>query len=664
MTLVEDLLLGIVVGSAYSLVAVTITLMFRSTGVLSFAHAAFAMVGAYVYADLAVDRDWPPALAAPVALGVVVAYGLVVERVAIRPVRESSVATKLIVTLGVLALSSGLMLVRYGATPKVAPFLLPNRSVDMASLAVPYQRFAILGLAGVTAVALGWFLRKTKFGIGVRAVAEDGQAAQLMGVSLHAVARFNWALGASLAGLTGILVAPLSVTTVATFPLLLMKALTACLFGGLVSLPLAFVGGLVVGVVESEVTLRTSTDGARELAILVVVLALLLGRRSWTRVGPEGLAQVAPAGGALWRRVSEGRIGSPVIALLDRLQGAMGAAVLATLVAGATLALVIPMGSEYWAVVACRSLFYVIEGLSLVLLVGWGGQVSLMQGAYVGIGAFMTSALFVTHGLPLEITIPAAALAGTAMGALAGLPSLRLSGLQFAIASLAFGAAASEWLFHREGLARTIPRGTLFGIDLFDTGNLYVVMLVVTVLAYLATWQVRRSTFGAILLASRDAPGMVAHFGARPGRVRMATFLLASFIAALGGSLFGILIGAFNPLFFSIQLSIALLLYTVIGGISSLGGPLIAGLLFGLVPQLLQRQAGTESTAWPEVIAGVTVVVLVAIRPRGLASLFTGSRRRDSAATGAAPVRLGRFEPVVDSRLAPVGNGRTREVAR
>jgi branched-chain amino acid transport system permease protein len=638
---VNAALIGIFAGGAYALVAVSITLMFRSTGVLSFAHAAFAAVGAYVYSDLAGSREWPEPLAALVALVVTVAYGLAVERVAIRPVRNGSSTTKLIATLGVLSLTTGLLLWYYGFEPTSSPLLLPDRIVHIGSLRVTYQQVAILVAAALLAGGLAWFLQRSRFGTAVRAVAQNAEAARLMGVSLAQVARFNWALGAALAGLTGILIAPLQVVTVATFPLVLAKALTATLFGGLISLPLTFAGGLVVGVLESVIVLRTSAPGAREVATLVLVVVLLVARRSWAAESLDEPAFAAPG--------SLGRLFQPVMDSLARARRLARPLMVPALVCAATVAVVVPARSNYWGFVGARGLFYVIEALSLVLLVGWGGQVSLMHGAYVGIGAFMTAYLVGVHHFALPLAVVGAGVSAMVIGALAGLPALRLTGLQFGIASLAFAGAASEWLFKRPEFPKSLPRGELFGLDLFPDSHLYLVMLPVTMVLYLLVWNIRRSTFGPLLLSSRDAASTVAHFGANPKRTRMAAFLLASFIAGLGGGLYGVLLTGFQPFDFSLLLSIGLLLYAVVGGVTSLAGPILAGLLFGVVPQIIQGQSGQSASALPDVFAGALVIGLLAFRPGGLAALFErspGTGHRDADAVPSVP-RLGRFDLVI-----------------
>ncbi|MDY7106007.1 MAG: ABC transporter permease [Actinomycetota bacterium] len=597
-------------------------------------HAAFATLAAYIYADLAGGRDWPGAVAAAAAVTITVVYGLIVERI-LRPVRNSPAATKMIATLGVMQLTTALVLLLYGFQPTSAPLLLPQGAITVGDLRISHQQSATLALAAVSAAGLGWFLKSTRFGTAIRAVASNHETSRLMGVSITQVARFNWALGALLAGSAGVLLAPLSPINASTFTLLLAKTLVATLVGGLVSLPLTFAGALGVGIADSFTVLNPSAPGAKELVTLVLVVALLFLRRRWPadleptaetrlRRSLPLVARFAPVGATVRRGLRSARWPAAAV--------------------GAVLLVVVPAGSNYWGFVGARGLFFTIQALSLVLLVGWGGQVSLMHGAYVGIGAFTTAMLVGTHGWTLELALVGGGLAGVAMGAIVGLSALRLSGLQFAVASLAFSGAASEWLFRRTEFPKSLPRGTLFGVDIFPDSNLYFFMLPATVVLYVAVWNVRRSTFGPLLISSRDAPTTVAHFGADPGRTRMWAFLFASFIAAFGGGLYGVLLTGFQPFDFSLILSIALLVYAVVGGVQSLAGPLVAGVLFGVIPQLLQGQSSTAASAVPDLVAGVAVLALLALRPGGLASLFTGLGR-GSDAEGRGP--FGRFDLAV-----------------
>ena len=630
---------GLFTGGAYALIGVSIALMFRTTGVLSFAQAAFAAVGAYVYVDLAGqpgEAGWPRPLAAIVAVSVTVVYGVVVERIAIRPVRHAPAAARVIATLGVLTLTTGLLLWRYGFEPLTARLLLPDRTVQIGGVGVAYQQVAVLIVAALGAGALGIFLYRTRFGTAVRAEADDLEAARLCGIAPPAVARFSWALAALAAGITGVLIAPLQLVTVGTFPLLLANSFAGALLGGLSSLGLAFLGGLVVGVIQSMAVVRYSTPGSAELATLLFVVAILLLRRRW----PTAIEDPSTSPRAH-------RTLSPRLALFAATSRRN---LPALAVVGAGIAIVVPAHSTYWAFIGSRSTFYAIEGLALVLVSGWAGQISLMQGAYVGIGAFGTAYLVNEQGFALAPALLVAALAGTLFGAIAGLPALRrLSGLQFAVASLTFAAAAAAWLFQWGDLPRSLARGNLLGLDLASDITVYFVMLGVTAVLFLAAWNLRRSTYGSLLLAAREAPETVAHFGASSSRTRMGVFLFASFIASLGGGLYAVLVSGISSTDFSILLSLSLLIYTVVGGLRSLAGPIVAAVAFGVVPQLLQFEAGSSASAIPDVVAGVLVVTLIAVRPNGIASLFTSpaaaTRPVEGAPTPTRDALVGRRAP-------------------
>lgn len=610
---------GVFTGGSYALVGVAITLMFRSTGVLSFAHAAFAAVAAFVYVDFG-ERGWPLPLAAAVAVLAATAYGLIVERLAVRPLVGATPATRLIATLGILTFTSGVLLWHYGFAPVVAEPLLPSRSVTILDVAVSYQKVAVLVTAAVLAAVLAWFLERTRFGTAVRAVAQDPEAARLHGISLGAVARFNWGLGACLSAVVGVLVAPLQIVNVGTFTLLLTKSLAGTLVGGMASLPFTFVGGLLVGVVEAIASVRVDEPGMRELAVLGLVVVVLLVRRTWA-VAPTAYAEP---------RAPRRRIRITMPAALRPLAFAVAAA-------GVVVALVVPAGSTYWSFVGGRTLFFVIQSLSLVMLVGWGGQVSLMQGAYVGVGALGTGYLVVEHGLALWLALLLSAVAGTVMGAIAGIPALRLSGLQFAVASLAFTGAAAAWLFERPEIPSSLARSDLFGIDLSSDTSVYYVMLALTALLMLAAANLRRSVQGRFLIAARDAPEAVEHFGASATRARMGVFVVAAFTATLGGGLYAVLISGLSPTDFAPMLSLSLLVYTVVGGSQSLVGPVMAGLAFGLLPQITQSSASGSADAVPDIVAGATVILVLVFRPGGLADLMPRPRLTPASATTSSP---------------------------
>ena len=570
---VDSIIIGVVTGGGYALLAVSITLMYRSTGFLSFAHAGFATLAAYVYADLAGTRQWPGLVAAAVAIGITLVYGLIVERV-LRPIRNSPAATKMIATLGVVQLSTALVLLIYGFQPTSAPLLLPEGAVTIGDLRIGHQQSATLLLAAVSAAGLGWFLKTTRFGTAIRAVASNPETARLMGVSLTQVGRFNWVLGAGLAGSAGVLLAPLSPINAGTFTLLLAKALVATLVGGLMSLPLTFAGALGIGVADSITVQNLSAPGSKELVTLLLVVALLFLRRTWPsdleataetkpRRPSALLGSVAPLGAAHHPGCT--RCGGPPPPPPPCSSSSCPPA-RATGASSALAGCSSPSRLSAW----CCSWGGAARSASCTAPM-WGSGRSPPRSSWRttdGVSSWPCSAA----------ASPAwswAQSSGCRRCACPGCSSpSRHSSSRGPPRSGCSVAPSSQ----------VGSRGTLFGVDIFPDSNLYFFMLPATVVLYVAVWNVRRSTFGPLLISSHDAPTTVAHFGADPSRTRMWAFLFASFIAAFGGGLSGVLLTGFQPFDFSLILSIALLVYAVVGGVQTLAGQLVAGVLFGVVP--------------------------------------------------------------------------------
>lgn len=620
---INAIIAGIFSGSAYALIGISVTLMYRSTGTLSFAHAAFAMVAAFVYSDLTIEKSYGVFAAAGIALAVTIAFGLLVERLVMRPVRSASPTARLIVTVGVLGATSAAMLLLYGSLPSRAPRLY-NGGVDVGDeIFLGYQELTIFAAAAGGGIGLAIFLKRTRLGRAIRANADNADVARLMGIPARRISQLNWFIAAVASGVAGILIAPSTIVSVGTFPLFELRALAAVLFAGLGSLVLTFAGGLGLGIVESLTVQVTSAIGAQETVTLVLVVGILLLRKTWYTVETDTSLSLSQSGGGPgWaRRIRDSQ---------TRRQLRPVGQILVIAVAAVTIlhAIQRPSDSEYWAFVWAVAMFYMLQGVSLVLLSGWGGQVTLMQAAYAGIGAYGTLYLVNDKGWSVEYAMLGATLFATVAGAIVGLPALRVTGPQFAIVSLAFGAWASTFLFTRPELQGTLPRDTLFGLDVTQDRKLYVLVAIATALVFLAAWNVRRSVFGTLLLISRDEPLLIAQFGGYASRIKMATFIMASAIAGLGGAVYGVLLTGFRPTDFAVSLSITLLLFTVVGGITSLAGAFIAGPLFVVVPAVIQGTADTGSGAQKtQLIAALVVVAVLSFRPGGLASLLPFARR-------------------------------------
>ena len=644
MGIVADLAVaGLMLGTLYGLVAVTLTLMLRSSGVLSFAHAGFALIAAYLYAGFECPRStdslrqcgeplMPPAAAAVVAVLAAVAAALVVEWCVARPLERAPAATKVIATAAVLGLVSGVLLQVYGPQPRSVPEasqILPGGSFVVAGVVVNWARFTIFVVSAALVGLLGLFLRRSWFGLGVRAAGQRPDVARLMGVSPVAVGRFNWALGGFLAGLAGVLIGPVSVVNISTFSFLLVKAVGASLIGGLVSLPLSFAGGLGIGVTETLVPHWWKTPGAASVAIAGLVLGMLLvhGKRfavlvdAGTERSPSGRT-IRVANLARWicgvRRMA-GRVPPPLWRL------------------AAVAVLIGPMVNPYYASIGVSSLYYCLIALSILVFTGTTGQLTFMQAGFAAVGAFgLATAL--AQGWAVVPAMAATTAVCVFTGLLAGRMSLRFRGLEFAIASITLGAVLSEFAVTRHGVATSLAAPELFGRSLIDSRNLYGFMLVVTALAMILVRNLRRSGWGVALTAMREMHTRVAHFGISPVRGESALLAVSAALAGLSGCVLALTVISLDPVLFVPILSVTMVLAAVVGGLGTLWGPVLAGLTFGVGQEVVGRLfSGQAANAFPQIAGAALALVLVVWAPGGLASLASWAEE----VAASAPIRNG-----------------------
>lgn len=622
MTYLSAIISGIVVGGAYSLLAVGVSLIFSTTGVLNFAHAGLAMVAAYLYGWLGTQLEIAPPLAALATVGAVTLLGVVIEHLVMRRAAEASAITRLMATLGVLALLQGLVLQFFGFSPQVARPLMPAGSVSLGTTGITYQQIAVFVAAVVLVLGLGAFLRMTRVGLAIRAVAQDHTVSRLMGVRRDTISKLNWAIGAFLAAVAGVLIAPLTFVTIGTFPLLLLKALGATLLGGVAGLVGAFFGGFAIGAVEALGSVVSAAPGTRELFILILVLGILVLRRRWPQDLTSG--EIPSAAQRGFRHYRAARV---IVA------------------ASVALLLVYALLYDFWSFTGSVALVYALAGLSLVVLTGWTGQVSLLQGGFVGAGAFGLTWFLNRLDVPFPLAMVAAVAAGTAFSAIVALPALRLRGLQLGIATLVMSAAASEWLFNLRGTSWLIERPQF----LLDDRRIFLTLLPITAVLFWMVHNLGTGAWGRMFFAVRRSDETASHFGIHAARVRVQAFVLSGFIASLAGTFFAVLLTSIEPSSFGPLFSISLLLYAVVGGTQSLAGPVIAALVFAVGPQLV-KVSQTTASALPDILSGLLVILLIIARPDGLAGFLAkpaGTRQRSAEVDPVLhPRPLPRHQPV------------------
>jgi branched-subunit amino acid ABC-type transport system permease component len=641
---------GVMVGTLYGLLGFTLTLTFRSTGVLSFAPAGFALIASYMYAGFscrqgtrgncgAGDALLPPYLAALVSILTVTVAALLVERVVIRPLGGASATTKSIATAAVLALCSGLMLQIYGPTPRSVPDsqqLVPQGGFSLFDVFIDWQRTAIFGISIALVAVLTFALRKTWLGLGVRAAGQLPDVARLVGVNPIAVSRLNWGLSGALSGLAGVLIASITLVNVGTFSFFLVKALAATLIGGLASLPLTFVGGVAIGLVETLLPHFWTTAGSSQVGIAVLVLAFLYLNRNRL----QGLGTANPASVGV-QEAPPGRLAVGSARVLAGIAGMVSAVPRPLRLVAGVGVLALPLFNEYYAAVGVNVVYWTLLALSLFVITGLVGQPSLMQMGFVGIGAFAIGT-GLQHGLPVPVGLVIGVTVCFGLGLAVGYISLRFRGLEFAIVSLTLGAAVSDFLLTRSELSSQITGPSFFGIDLLKSRNAFLVMGAFTALALLAVRNLRGCGWGRSLHAIEEGQDtLLRHVGVNTTRAEVVLFAISGAIAGLAGVTYALIVNLFGAFEFIPLFSIAALLAAVVGGLGSLWGPVIAGVLFGYGPYLADRISVDVANAYPQIASSVLALVLIVRCPRGLASLFTWARQ--TMAQSSESARAARF---------------------
>jgi sulfate-transporting ATPase len=646
-TVSQLIVIGVMVGSLYGLIGFTITLMFRSTGVLSFAHAGFALAGSYMYAGFSCPPKtaagvgapcapmldpWPAAI---VAIGTTAIAGILVERLVMRPLALARPVTKAIATAAVLGLASGLVLQIFGNQPRYVPpsqQLVPQGGFELAGVVVDWQRLFMLAVSVGLVAVLGLFLHRSWFGLGVRAAGQRPEVARLMGIRPAAISRFNWALGGALSGLAGVLIAPITVVNIGTFSFLLVKAVAAALIGGLVSLPLTFAAGIALGLVEAVLPHYWPRAGVPELGVAVLVVAALFVNRHRFQFltggdpgerPPARPPQRVPLALAVWidGTVQVGRRLPRWIWLV-----------------AAAAALSLPLRSEFYGAVGLNIAFYALVALSLMLSAGSTGQPSLMQMSFVGLGAYSVGTAL-NRSLPFLAGVAIGVVLCFAVGWAVGQLAARFRGAEFAILTLTIAAVITEFVLTDSRLKSSIDDPRVFGWHLLHPQHAFVVMAVMAATAFWALGSLRRSSWGRSLLSLREDTRIAPHFGINAVNAEAFGFAVSAGVAGLAGGCYALIANNFGSFQFVPLFSIVVLLAAVVGGLRSLWGPVITGVIFGYGPTLVQHLSTNAANAYPQILSSLLALILVVSAPDGLASLGAWARETRARAAGPTPFR-------------------------
>lgn len=653
------LTLGLGVGLVYGILALGIVLVYKGTKIVNFAHPFMGLVTAFFAwwlthraAFLPFEQGSRPrfAVAALLALAIIGLNGFGLERAIFHRLRNTSRLTQLVATIAVGSGMLGLMVLLFqrgeaANETRRLPTLL-TWSFELGNVTVTPAYVQIFVTVPVVAAGLYWFFQKTKFGIGVRASAENPDAARLLGISADRVSQFSWVVGSLLAGLAALLIVPISSLDVSSLSTgFLVRALAATLVGGIVSLPGAIVGGLVVGVVETMVKWQIETPGLPEIGIFGVVLATLLLRPGGIFGTVEDVTDEAAFVPAV-RRLPRALRLHPLTPWFGRfwyLTSAVFLLAISQVVGSATNGILI------------RVVAFAIVGVSLTVLMGFSGQISLGHWALAGVGAFTTGNLLTNLEWPFVVAVPTVVLVGVAVSLLLGVPALRIRGLYLAVITLAFSLACEVYVFKGSFISGstsgiTIDGPTLGPLDLDDISGRGLFPFALACLG-VSIWVARNlaaSRTGRAFFAARENERAATVLGIDLRVYRLLAFAVSGGIAALGGMIFALNQGLISNENFTTSTSLVLVSMVVIGGLGSVEGAVLGALVIFGLPELLHFANG-----WiVEIGTGALLIVVITRAPAGLAGVL--GRVKQHMLTDMVEASQPRGE-AVEARSAPAG---------
>ncbi|HEX2892551.1 MAG TPA: ABC transporter permease [Marmoricola sp.] len=597
-------LIGVFTGAAYAIAASGLVLTYSTTRVFNIAHGAVGMVFAFVFWDLSQKQGLPAWLALIVVLVLVApAFGVFMQRVLVRDLGNAPVGVSLVVTVGILVGLIGVATQIWPPAPRNVPPFFASHMVSIGSnIVITWHQIITVILSGLVAAALYVLLARTRVGTAMRASVDNPLLLRLYGGRPQLVASLSWAVGTSLAALAGILLTPVIGLQYYDLTLLVISAYAAAMLGKLTNLPMTYVGAMGLGVVQSYAVgyLPSAGDiaGLRAVIPTLFLFAILV----LLPQAPLRIGQV------------KGIVSAPVPALAK--SGIWGGALVLFV-----MLLALGMADSDLLLVGTAATYGIVM-LSLVLLTGYGGYVSLAQFTFAGVGAVAYSKLDQPNLLGLLL----ATLIAAAVGALVAIPVLRLTGLYLALATLAFAQLMDKLIFQASfayeiGNPLHAERLSILGLKFSGTGEYTVLMVVFFVLIALAVIAVRRGRLGRMLIAMRDSQAACGTLGLDLRWMRVGLFAASAGIAGLAGALFAGLRGTTVAADFQFFSSLLLLLMAVVWGVTSVTGAALGGVFLMYLPVAQSNHPSVAGLLF--MLLGVGAVV-VGRDPNGLANKIFG----------------------------------------
>jgi branched-chain amino acid transport system permease protein len=620
-------LLGLGGGAVIAGIAMAVVVTYRGSGIINLAIGAVSMVTAYGFWALKSDFfgvTFATVPAVAIVMLTAVLVGVLSELVVFRPLRTSSPLAKLVASLGILLILQATMVLWFDTASKQIPTVFPADIIEVFGTSIPVNRFWMAGVVVVIALALTAFYRWTRFGLATRAASENEVYGMLAGLSPNQLSMANTVLASALAGAMGIIAAPLAQADSTTLVFFIVPALAAALFAAFTSLPIACAAGFGIGIGQSLMFYVSTlswfpTDRGNPvpgiqalLTFVIIVVALSLRGAS------------LPTRGELVEK------GLPLAPRPRRL--AVPAVLLAVI--GVALLIVLPFGHRQALML---SLVGMVICLSLVVITGFVGQVSLAQVTLAGVTGFAVSHMVVRWDIGFPWGPLLGSFAAVVVGLIVGASALRVRGASLAVVTMAgvvaieqFGFANRTW--GAGGTGSPVEQPSLFGLDLGSGASfrglddkipspmLGFVFLAVVIALCLLVAQLRRSVLGQQMLAVRANERAAAAAGLNVARLKITAYAISSFIAGTAGWMYAYNFGSVSAARFGILIALGFVAFAYIGGITMVSGAVIGGLVAteGLIPHFFEDLLGISGN-WTLLVGGFILIGTLLHNPEGIA---------------------------------------------
>lgn len=608
-------LLGLGVGALYAFASQGLIIIFRGTGVLNFSLGATGIAGVFLQYELQYEHGHNFWVATFFGVLLSTVLGVLTHWVVLRPLqrKRASNLIQLLATLGVLILVQAGVVIRYGSKPRQVPSMLPTSRVTLyGEVSITVDRLILLAIGSASAFVLWLIYRSSRFGLETEAVSESERSAAAVGVSPNKVAVLNWGLGSAAACIGGILVVPVMTLQVTAMTSLVLAALAAALVADFKSFPIATAAGYVLGMGQTLIGRFWDQQGAGQSLPFLIIIAMLVfkGRSIPTR---DHYLRRLPA-------IGNGRMSWDWTIFLT----------------GAVVFIMLTKDTK-WIDALTVTLCAAIVLLSIVVVTGYAGQLSLAQYAMAGFGAWVAGRLVAVFQIPFLLALVAGVAAAVPLGMLFALPAVRTRGINLAIVTLGLGTAIELMLFNNGAFTGGIygtPVGdpSLFGFQISSIrhpARYGIFVLAMAVLSVVVVANVRRGRSGRRLIAVRTNERAAAALGINIVAAKLFAFAFASALAALGGILIAFRLTSVSYQSFTNFTSITYAGLSLVGGVGHLLGAFVGAMMATAgFNQEVMESTWSGVGEYIQLISGIAILLVVLYNPDGVAAEWARTMRQ------------------------------------